>query len=83
MMTFSEIEQRLEHGAAEVKDHVSHIFHSGVIDFAAEIKDVEAKAKAEALVLVKDYAPEVQAAVQLAVETVEKALLAAIEARLA
>lgn len=83
MLTFSEIEKKLEDGAAAVKDHASHIFHSGVLEFAAEIKDVEAKAKAEALVAVKDATPEIQAAVQVAVEGFEKALLAAIQARLA
>lgn len=83
MLSFSEIEQKLADDAAAVKEHVSKIFHSGVVEFAAEVKDVEAKAKADALVAIKDATPEVQAAVQAAVETVEKALLAAIEARLA
>lgn len=82
MMTFSEIEHKLEDGAADLKEHASHIFHSGVIDFASEIKEVEATAKADALVAVKDATPEIQAAVQLALETLEKALLVAIEARL-
>jgi hypothetical protein len=83
MMTFSQIESKLKDDAVEVKDHVSHIFHSGVLDALSDVKNVEAQAKSDALVAIKDATPEIQAAVQLALETVEKAVLAYIEGRLA
>jgi hypothetical protein len=83
MLTFSEIEAKAKEVAAAVETHAVSIFHHGVADALQELQQVEAKAKSEALVVVKDATPEVQAAVQLALETVEKAVLAAIEARLA
>jgi hypothetical protein len=82
MLTFSELEARAKEVAEAVETHAVGIFHHGVADALKELQDVEARAKADALVAVKDAAPEVQAAVQLALETVEKAVLAAIEARL-
>lgn len=83
MLSFSELAHKAEDAAKAVETHAMSVFHHGAADFAREVQDVEAKAKAEALVAVKDATPEIQAAVQLAVETVEKSLLAAIEARLA
>jgi hypothetical protein len=82
MMTFSEIKARAEEVAKSLEDHAAGIFHHGVAVALQDIQAEVAKAKAEALVVVKNDTPEVQAAVQLAVETVEKAVLAAIQARL-
>ena len=82
-MTFSELESKAAEVAKSVETHAASIFHHGVADALKELQAVEAQAKADALVAVKDASPEIQAAVQLAVETVEKALLAAIESRLA
>jgi hypothetical protein len=83
MMSFSELEAKAAEVAKSVEDHAVSIFHHGVADALHALQEEEAKAKAEALVLVKDATPEVQAAVQLALETVEKAVLAYIEGRLA
>lgn len=83
MMSFSELEQKAVEAAKSVETHAMSLFHHGVADFAKEVQDVEAKAKADALVAIKDATPEIKAAVEAAVEVVEKALLAAIEARLA
>lgn len=83
MLTFSEIEAKAKEVAAAVETHAASIFHHGVVVALHELQQVEATAKADALVAVKDASPEVQAAVQAAVETVEKAILAAIEVRLA
>ena len=82
MLSFSEIKAKAEAVAREVEDHAASIFHHGVADLAKEVTDVVAKAKADALVVVKNDAPEIQAAVQVAVEAIEKAVQAAIEARL-
>lgn len=82
-MTFSEIEHTLENGAASLKEHAAGIFHHGVATALKELQAVEAVAKADALVAVKNASPEIQAAVQLAVEAVEKSVLAYIESRLA
>jgi heterodisulfide reductase subunit A-like polyferredoxin len=82
MLSFSEIKAKAEEIAKSLEDHAAGIFHQGVAVALQDIQDVVAKAKADALVVVKNDAPEVQAAVQLAVETVEKAVLAAIQAHL-
>lgn len=83
MMSFSELEQKAVEVAKSVEDHAASIFHHGSVLLARDVQDLVAKAKAEALVAVKDASPEIQAAVQLAVETLEKAALAAIESHLA
>lgn len=82
-MSFSELEAKAAEVAKSVETHAVSIFHHGVADALATLQAEEAKAKAEALVAVKDAAPEIKAAVEVALETVEKAILAAIEARLA
>lgn len=83
MLLFSQIEKEAEAVAESVKAHAAHIFHHGSALLAKDVADYVAKAKADALVVVKDASPEVQAAVQLAVEALEKAALAAIESHLA
>lgn len=83
MLTFSEIEQKLEHGAEVVKDHAVGILHHGEILFAQDLQTEWAKIKAAALVEVKDKSPEIQAVAQVLLEDAEKALLAFIESRLA
>ncbi len=83
MLSFSEIAQKAEEVAKAVETHAASIFHHGVADLAREVQDVESKAKAEALVLVQESTPEVKAAVEAAVEAMEKAILSALEARLA
>lgn len=83
MLTFSEIEQKAGELAKSVEEHAVSIFHHGSALLAKDVQDYVAKAKADALVVVKNAAPEVQAAVQAAVEEVEKAVLAAIELHLA
>jgi hypothetical protein len=83
MMTFSEIAAKAEDIAKSVEDHAASIFHHGVAVFAKDVQTELARAKAEALVVVKNDSPEIQAAVQVAVEAMEKAVLAAIEAKLA
>lgn len=83
MMTFSEIAAKAEEVAKSVEGHATSIFHHGVAILAKDVQDGLAKAKADALVVVKNDAPEIQAAVQVAVEALEKAVLAAIEAKLA
>ena len=82
MMTFSELEAKAAEVAKSVEEHASSIFHHGVGVALKDIQEVVAKAKADALVVVKNDTPEIQAAVQLAVEAVEKAVLAAIESHL-
>jgi hypothetical protein len=67
---------------ADVGKDVSTFFHRGVTAFAADIKTVEAKAKAEALEVIQSSTPEVKAAVTAALDHVEALILAAIEARL-
>jgi hypothetical protein len=67
---------------ADVGKDVSTFFHRGVTEFAADIKTVEAKAKAEALEVIQSSTPEVKAAVTAALDHVEALILAAIEARL-
>lgn len=83
MLTFSEIASKAEEMAKSVEEHAVTIFHHGSALLAKDVQDYVAKAKADALVAVKDAAPEIQAAVQVAVETLEKAVLAAIELHLA
>lgn len=82
MMTFSQIEEKAVEVAKSVESHASSIFHHGAVMLAKDAQDYVAKAKAEALVAVKDSNPEIQKAVELAVESLEKALLAAIESHL-
>lgn len=82
MMSFSALEARAKEVAAAVESHAASIFHHGSVLLAKDIQDSVAKAKADALVAVKDKSPEIQAAVQLAVEALEKAALAAIESHL-
>lgn len=67
----------------KIKKIISSVFHRGSIVLAKDVKAFISQAKSDALVAVKDSSPEVQAAVQIAVESLEKAALAAIEARLA
>lgn len=83
MLTFSQIEQKLEHGAEVIKDHAAGILHHGEILFAQDLQAEWATIKAAALVEVKDKAPEIQAVAQVLLEDAEKALLAFIESRLA
>lgn len=83
MMSFSDLEKRAEEVAKSVETHAASIFHHGSALLAKDVQDYVAKAKAEALVTVKGASPEIQAAVQVAVEALEKAALAAIEAHLA
>jgi hypothetical protein len=83
MLTFSELEAKAGEVAKSVEVHALGIFHHGVADFAREVQAEWAKVKSDALVVVKDATPEVQTAVQAALETAEKALLVVIEARLA
>jgi len=66
----------------DVGKDVSTFFHRGVTEFAASIKTVEVKAKAEALEVIQSSTPEIKAAVTAALDHVEALILAAIEARL-
>jgi hypothetical protein len=83
MLTFSELEQKAEDVAKSVEYHTTSIFHHGSALLAKDVQAYVARAKADALVAVKDATPEIEAAVQIAVETLEKAALAAIELHLA
>jgi hypothetical protein len=66
----------------DVGKSISGFFHKDVARFATELKDVEVKAKAEALEVIQSSTPEIKAAVTAALDHVEALILAAIEARL-
>lgn len=82
MITFSELEHKAADVAKSVEQHATSIFHHGVAVFSADLQTEWAKYKAEALVAVKDATPEIQKAVQVALEGAEKLLLAQIESHL-
>ena len=81
-MNFSELEAKAEHVADEVKGHAISIFHHGVAVFGKDLQSEWATYKSEALVVVKDATPEIQSAVQVALEGAEKLILAQIESHL-
>jgi hypothetical protein len=81
-MNFSELEAKAGQVADEIKGHAIGIFHHGVAVFSRDLQSEWSKYKAEALVTVKDATPEIQAAVQVALEGAEKLILAQIESHL-
>jgi hypothetical protein len=62
----------------DVGKDVSTFFHRGVTEFAASIKTVEVKAKAEALEVIQSSTPEIKAAVTAALDHVEALILASM-----
>jgi capsid protein len=81
-MTFSEIEAKFKEAAEHLKEHAAAMFKHGEAVFGADVQKAWAEVKAKALVEVKDKSPEIQAAVQVALDEAEKALLTVIESHL-